>query len=177
MTASIEAPSSELNTVGASSIRPAVETDEDALVQLGLETGLFSEDEANELLRSSLRRLFDGSSDPTTHAARVATDGAGHPAGWCYLSADPQGPPHVWELWWIGVARQAEGKSYGKALLADAEAVAQAAGATILLISTSSTESTARARAFYERNGYNQVGRIPGYYGEGDDKVTYFKRL
>ncbi len=170
--------------------------DEDALVALGVATGLFTSEEADGLLRASLRGIFDGSSDRKTHAARVVdtfsspssptpstsdhgSDGAAaaSPAGWTYLSADPSGPPHVWELWWIGVSREAEGKGYASALLEDAESFARGGGATCLLICTSSTDATARARAFYERAGYRKVGQIPGYYGQGDDKVIFWKAL
>jgi ribosomal protein S18 acetylase RimI-like enzyme len=170
-----------------SSCRDALAAEEDALVALGAATGLFSPEEADALLRSSLRGMFSGASDRATHAARVidmpngvvGAEGAAHivPAGWTYLSADPAGPPHVWELWWVGVAAAAVGKGYAAALLADAEAVARAGGASSLLISTSSTPATARARAFYTKHGYTQVGQIPGFYGAGDDKVIFWKAL
>lgn len=155
-------------------VRPAAAGEEDTLVQLGLATGLFTPEEADALLGSSLRGVLDGSSGGV---ARVVDGPGGGPAGWYYLSADPSGPPHVWELWWIGVSRADEGRGYGRMLLADAEAVAAAAGARLLLISTSSSPATARARAFYERQGYAPAGRIPGYYGEGEDKVVFHKPL
>jgi ribosomal protein S18 acetylase RimI-like enzyme len=135
-----------------------------------------SADEAETLLRSSLHGVFDGAAGPGAHA-RVADGPAGRPVGWAFVSRDAAGPPHVWELWWIGVARGAEGKGHGAALLADAEAVARAGGARMLLVSTSSAGATARARALYKRKGFALVGRIPGYYGEGEDKLVFWKGL
>src|SRR5205823_2052880 len=35
----------------------------------------------------------------------------------------------------------------------------------------------ASTRAFYERRGYTQAARLPGYYAPGDDLVIYLKDL
>lgn len=158
-------------------VRPATRDEEEALVAIGMASGLFTAGEADALLRTSLRGLFDGTADASTTAARVIDGPDGQPAGWTYISADPIGPPHVWELWWIGVDTQWLGRGYGKRLLADAEATARSGGAKLLLISTSSLDKTAPARALYERQGFLQVGRIPGYYADGDDKIIYCKTL
>lgn len=182
-------------------VRDAVPADEETLVAIGLATGLFSAEEADALLRASLRGIFDGTADAATHVARVvertvgadtAGDHAGAGAsgaaaagglaadgvaGWTYLTADPSGPPHVWELFWIGVSPGVQGAGFGSALLSDAEVLARGRGARLLLISTSSMPVTARARAFYERHAYAQVGRIPGFYSDGDDKIIYWKAL
>ena len=157
-------------------LRDAAVADERELIELGIATGLFSAEEADTLLGATLRGLADGSLSRDTHVARVVTDGGGARAGWTYLSADDHADG-VWELWWIGVSRAAEGTGAGRALLADAEAVARAAGARLLVISTSSTEATARARAFYERRGYFKCGQVPDFYGDGDDKVVFARRL
>jgi ribosomal protein S18 acetylase RimI-like enzyme len=157
--------------------RPAVPFDEDALVALGLATGLFSPEEADALLRASLRAVFDGSADPSCHVARVIDGPDGKPLGWTYISADSGGGPGVWELMWIGVTGEAQGTGVGKALLRDAEEIARSSGGRMLLICTSSTDATARARAFYEKQEYVQVGRIPEYYGKSDDKVIYWKAM
>lgn len=93
------------------------------------------------------------------------------------MSADSAGAVGVWELWWIGVSPSVQRKGVGSALLRDAEATARARGARMLLISTSSTDATAGARAFYARTGYTEVGRVPAYYGPGDDKVMLWKAL
>jgi ribosomal protein S18 acetylase RimI-like enzyme len=160
-----------------SSPRDATAGEKDVLVELGMSTGLFSAEEAAELLGGSLDKVLAGTEVPTSLAARVVDGSDGRPAGWTYLSADPSGPPHVWELWWIGVRPGAEGRGCGSLLLGDAEAVAKAGGASMLLISTSSTGATERARRFYEGRGYKKVGQVPGYYGEGDDKVVFWKAL
>lgn len=149
-----------------------------ALVEVGRATGLFSAEEADALLGATLAGLADGSLAADSHAALVAEGGAGDsPLGWCYLARDAQAD-RVWELMWIGVTRAAEGTSgAGSALLKAAEALASERGARLLLISTSSTPATARARAFYERKGFARCGAIPDYYAAGDDKVIYSRSL
>jgi len=182
-------------------------------VALGVSTGLFSPDEADALLRDTLREHFVDTasaapaSAPRAHA-RVVDGADGAPAGWAFLRAESAAAPAgeaaevvpasatagtaeavaqapapsvaastVWELMWIGTSRSAEGTGVGRALLADAEALAARGGAARLLISTSATTATARARAFYERNGYAAVSLDKNFYGEGDDRVLYARAL
>lgn len=53
----------------------------------------------------------------------------------------------------------------------------RARGGRLLIIETSALPPTARARRFYERRGYAACGRIPDFYGDGDDKVIYAARM
>jgi len=156
-------------------VRDALPSEEDSLVAIGEATSLFGAGEADALLRSTLRGLADGSLPRDAHFARAAGP-PGAPRGWSYLARDGSADG-VFELMWIGVARDAEGAGVGRALLQDAEALARARGARMLLISTSSTDATARARAFYARSGFAKVGHVPAYYAPGDDKVVFHKAL
>jgi ribosomal protein S18 acetylase RimI-like enzyme len=158
------------------SVRSAAPADEDSLVALGMSTGLFTPEEADALLRDSLHTVFESSSDSSKHVARVIDGPDDTPAGWTYLSVDADSP-HAWELLWIGVRPSAQGTGVAASLLLDAENTARTNGARLLLISTSSTDVTARARAFYVKQGFAQVGRIPNYYGDGDDKILFHKGL
>jgi len=159
------------------SVRPAVPSDTPTLVSLGFASNLFTSDEAEALLGDSLRSLFAmPATNPVDKIARVVDGADGLPVGWSFLSADTAAEG-VWELLWIGVALCVQGSGVGAALLADAEVQSRAAGARILIISTASTASTARARAFYVRNGYQESGRIANFYAEGDDKVIFVKQL
>lgn len=38
-------------------------------------------------------------------------------------------------------------------------------------------DSYAPARAFYKKNGYQQVSHIPNYYVEGEGRIDFFKEL
>ena len=151
-------------------VRAVVPEDTEALLQIAVATSLFNPGEAEQLLGGILKGSLGAG-----HTTRVV-DGPSAPMGWTYFSPDAH-EEGVWELWWIGVLPEYHGHGVGALLLADFEAVASRNGARILLISTSSTESTARARAFYVRQGYLQVGQIPEFYGPVDDKVIFWKRI
>src|SRR5205809_1857885 len=47
----------------------------------------------------------------------------------------------------------------------------------LIVVETSSRADYAPTRAFYERRGYTQAARLPGYYAPGDDLVIYLKDL
>jgi ribosomal protein S18 acetylase RimI-like enzyme len=47
----------------------------------------------------------------------------------------------------------------------------------LLLIETSSQETYGGTIQFYERTGYELVGKIKEYYKPGDDKLIFVKRL
>ena len=47
----------------------------------------------------------------------------------------------------------------------------------MLLIETSSQETYGGTIQFYERTGYELVGKIKEYYKPGDDKLIFVKRL
>ena len=86
----------------------------------------------------------------------------------------------VWNLYFLAVSREHRGAGAGSALVGWAEANLRARGedvAKLLLIETSSVDSFAPTRGFYERLGYVEVARVPEYYGAGDDKVVFWKRL
>lgn len=157
-------------------IRPAAPDDTAALVALAISTGLFLPDEADLLLRAVLDDLHDGRLGPE-HVVAVWCDPAtGAPRGWAYFSSNEKAD-RVWDLWWIGVDPARHGHGGGDALLDFAEAEVRARGGRMLLIETSALPPTARARRFYEKRGYTACGRVPDFYGEGDDKVIYVARM
>ena len=148
-----------------------------ALIALALTTGLFTEEEAEHLLGATLDGIASGALSPPSHAARLALDPAsGRAVGWTYTARDEHAEG-VFELMWIGVGEEEQGRGAGKLLLLDAEDHARRNGGRLMLVCTSSQPATERARAFYERRGYAQCGRIPNFYAEGDDKVIFVKQL
>lgn len=146
------------------------------LLALAVETGLFTPEDAEALLGSVLAGYLAGGLGEG-HECRVYADpDSGQPVGWTYYAPD-QYAANVWNLWWIGVQPSRHGTGAGRALLHHAELQATAAGARLLIIETSSLPPMGRARRFYEREGYMECGRIPDFYGEGDNKVIFAKRL
>ncbi len=83
----------------------------------------------------------------------------------------------TYDLYWIAVDPAHHGTGAARRLMAAAEAEIAGRGGRIVLVETASKPSYARTRAFYESIGYVEAARIRDYYGVGDDRITYEKRL
>ena len=157
-------------------IRPAVAEETPALVALGEATGIFRPKEPEALLGGVLDALHAGSLGEG-HQAHVWADGPGEPpTGWVYFAPTPNADG-VWDLWWIGVEPGRQGQGIGGELLRFVEEQVRESGGRLLLIETSSQPALDPTRHFYAKRGYAECGRIPDFYGEGDAKVIYTKRL
>jgi ribosomal protein S18 acetylase RimI-like enzyme len=82
-----------------------------------------------------------------------------------------------WDLYWIAVARPGQGRGIGRRLLAEVERRAAALGAASLYADSSGRNAYARTRAFYLAAGYSRAADLPDFYGPGDAKVVFAKRL
>jgi ribosomal protein S18 acetylase RimI-like enzyme len=154
-------------------IRPMTDEDKPAIMQILQATPEFKPAEvvvAEEVIDSYL-------SDPSgsgyhTLVAEVGLSVVGYI---CY------GPTPLtegtWDIYWIAVAREEQGRGIGRALVASAEGKARGAQGRLVLIETSSTAEYERTRRFYYSQGYEVVCRIPDFYAPGDDKVVFQKRL
>lgn len=80
-----------------------------------------------------------------------------------------------WDLYWIAVTPELSRKGVGSMLMQDMEE-RLGKGARVY-IDTSSTGGYAKARSFYERQGYHVACVLPDFYRTGDDKVVYCKSL
>ena len=106
----------------------------------------------------------------------LATDSQDRPEAAAMVGPEPFSED-VWNLYFIGTLPQSRSQGIGAALVKHVEATAKAAGARLLLVETSSGDQFVRTRAFYPREGFTEEGRIRDYYGDGDDKVIFRKRL
>lgn len=73
--------------------------------------------------------------------------------------AQPENQPHRGDLAKMLVHRRARRRGIGEALLAAAEAAAQDAGKTLLVLDTASAD----AERLYVRRGWQRLGEIPGF--------------
>ncbi|WP_020569548.1 GNAT family N-acetyltransferase [Neolewinella persica] len=83
----------------------------------------------------------------------------------------------VWNLYFIGVLADQQGKGHGSAILNYVEQELIGQGQRILIIETSGLEGFELTRKFYDQHGYAVEARIRDYYQEGDDKVVFWKKL
>ncbi len=157
-------------------IRSALPDDTEALVALGEATGIFGPGEADALLRGTLDALHAGQLTADHQVHVWAETSQELPGGWVYF-APRNTPDNAWDLWWIGVAPARHRQGIGDALLLFVEGHVAAAKGRVLFIETSSLPPFAPARRFYESRGYAISGVATNGYGEGDDKVTFMKRL
>ena len=83
----------------------------------------------------------------------------------------------TFDLYWIAVDKTKHRSGVGKRLLKFAEEEVVRRNGKLLLVETSSMETYDGTIAFYEKTGYELVGRIIEYYKAGDDKLIFAKRL
>src|SRR4026209_1519667 len=83
----------------------------------------------------------------------------------------------TYDLYWIAVDKSKHRGGVGKRLLKFTEEEIVRRGGKMLLIETSSQETYDGTIQFYERTGYELVGKIPEYYKPGDDKLIFAKQL
>jgi ribosomal protein S18 acetylase RimI-like enzyme len=82
----------------------------------------------------------------------------------------------TFDLYWIVVDPAWQGRGVGSALVAEMEQRLQGV-ARLIVVETAGRDDYAPTRAFYAARGYHVGATIPDYYEDGDDLVTYVKRL
>jgi acetoin utilization deacetylase AcuC-like enzyme/GNAT superfamily N-acetyltransferase len=105
----------------------------------------------------------------------LAERGPGLVAYACY--GPIEGTQRSFDLYWIAVAPEEQGKGFGPQVFARAEASMRKAGAKHIYADTSTSDRYAGTRGFYQRMGFHEEARLPDFYGPGDGKVIYVKAL
>jgi ribosomal protein S18 acetylase RimI-like enzyme len=83
----------------------------------------------------------------------------------------------TWDLYWIAVDPRQQGRGIGRALYAAFVERMLARGGRQVRIETSSKEDYAATGGFYERLGFRIEGRLRDFYAEGDDLLTFYRRV
>jgi ribosomal protein S18 acetylase RimI-like enzyme len=156
-------------------IRPAVDADRQAIHRLAVDNAMFAEEELG-----GIDEVFDGylAGELDGHRWLVVDAGPDVVAA-AYVAPEPFAD-RLWNLYFIAVDPAAHGGGIGRSLMAHIEALLADLGeseARILLVETSSTAQYDRTREVYARYGFDEEARIREYYGPGDDKVVFWKRL
>lgn len=136
-------------------------------------TGRFSPAEveiAAELLRERLAR-----GDASGYLVTIA-ESKGDVLGYTCFGAIPC-TRSSYDLYWIAVDPRVQGRGIGRLLMDEFEQRVLALGGTNVFIDTSLRGDYAPTRAFYERCGYQLEARLADFYGPGDGKAVFSKRL
>ena len=96
--------------------------------------------------------------------------------GFCYTVPE-QMAEGTWNILALAVLPEAQRQGIGRGLVAQMEAELQEQAARVMIVDTSGTHSFDGARAFYVKAGYSEEARIRDFWGEGDDKVIFWKAL
>lgn len=83
----------------------------------------------------------------------------------------------TWDLYWIAVDREGQGKGTGRALMQFVEERIKEQKGRLILIETSSKPEYNRTRRFYANLNYKEICQIPDFYTLGDNLVMLLKRL
>ncbi len=150
-------------------LRGMREADIPRLVEITRDCGVFRPDEvavAEEVLTAA-----DAGEDYEATVAEVHD----RLVGWAVHGLTPL-TDATYDLYWIAVDPACQGRGIGTALLKHVERRVADCGGRWVTVETSSLPPYARARALYERGGYEQVGWIPDFYAPGDARVMYARR-
>lgn len=147
--------------------------DREAVRRIVTETGVFSGVEvgwAVEIVDTALAR---GVAAGYHFLFADGTDGL---EGYtCFGPID--GTDNRFDLYWIAVSPRAQGKGLGRRLLRETMAAAKRLDATHMFIDTSTRSDYGAARNLYEALGFTLMGTLVDFYGDGDSKAFFGRKL
>jgi ribosomal protein S18 acetylase RimI-like enzyme len=156
-------------------IEPPQPNDLDAVLRVAQSTRVFTADEL-----AVVQEMFDGIFHPNTYNDHTflvyRKNDSNKIAGFIVYGPVPMAD-RIWDLYWIGVDRAAQGAGIGGALLEQLEKDITRRGARALYLETSDSALYQPARTFYERHGFECVAHLPDYYAPGESMLIYRKRL
>ena len=159
----------------AVALRPLERSDRDAVHGILVRTGYFTAVEVATALELIDEWLSVG--EPSGYLCFVATDPTTHAVlGYVCVGPAPL-TDGTYDLYWIAVDPEVQGRGVGRALLGCAEAEVVRRRGRLLLIETSSQEGYQSTVRFYERCEYALLARIAEYYRPNDDKLVFGKYL
>jgi len=147
--------------------------DPEAVEGLVHATGFFSEEEeriARELVEERLAKA------EASGYFFLFAEAKGRFLGYSCFGPIP-GSVHSWDLYWIAVDPNGQGRGLGKKLMAASERTMSGCGARRVYAETSSRPQYDPTRAFYLSCGYVQEAFLADFYAPGDGKVIFVKPL
>lgn len=158
-------------------IRPLVAADRSGVFRILENAGNFTPEEVATALELIDEWLELGEhSGYLTYVLEARVQDTSEVLGYVCFGSTPL-TESTFDLYWIAVDKSQHRGGVGKKLLKFTEEEIVRRGGKMLLIETSSQETYGGTIQFYQRTGYELVGKIPEYYKPGDDKLIFAKRL
>jgi ribosomal protein S18 acetylase RimI-like enzyme len=154
-------------------IRPVTPDDRNALCALVRKVGVFESHEiaiADQLIDEAIA----GSADYAVAVAESSASIGASIVGYVCYGHNPV-TDAIFDLYWIAIHPDCQGRGWGRALLEDTERRICARGGRGMTIETSSREPYAPARRLYERCGYRLAASIDDFYKPGDGLSLFVK--
>ncbi|NIR45108.1 MAG: GNAT family N-acetyltransferase [Gemmatimonadetes bacterium] len=140
------------------------------VADIAMATGAFRPDE----IEVALEVFDDFCAAPGVDYRALAAFADGAMAGFAFYGPTPC-TVDTWDLYWIVVHPDFHRSGVGRGLIERVERDMQNRGARMCVIETSSRDDYSASRRFYDACGYKEVARVPDFYDERDDRVTYTK--
>jgi ribosomal protein S18 acetylase RimI-like enzyme len=160
-----------------SRIRPLMPSDREGVIRILESAGNFTADEVATALELIDEWLEGGEeSGYLTYVLDSVREDSIGVLGYVCFGPTPL-TEWTYDIYWIAVDKSKHRGGVGKTLLKFVEEEVARREGRLLLIETSSQETYGGTIQFYERTGYELVGKIRDYYKLGDDKLIFAKRL
>ena len=158
-------------------IRPLVAADRSGVFRILENAGNFTPEEVSTALELIDEWLELGEhSGYLTYVLESQAEGSSEMLGYVCFGPTPL-TESTYDLYWIAVDKSKHRGGVGKRLLKFAEEEIARRGGRMLLVETSSQETYGGTVQFYEKTGYELVGKIRDYYKSGDDKLIFMKQV
>jgi D-alanine-D-alanine ligase-like ATP-grasp enzyme/ribosomal protein S18 acetylase RimI-like enzyme len=158
---------------GEPRVRRSLSGDRDVILAFVEATGFFRPGEvevAAEVLDDALAGGAEG------HYQSYVAEIAGKPVGWICFGPTPC-TEGTFDIYWIVVDPAAQSRGIGRRLMSHAEDLIRAVKGRLVVIETSGSGRYEKTCGFYRKAGYREAARAADFYGPGDDKLVYLKRL
>src|SRR3954469_18153786 len=158
-------------------IRPLVAADRSGVFRILENAGNFRPEEVGPALEWIDEWLELGEhSGYLTYVLESQSDDGSEVLGYVCFGPTPL-TESTYDLYWIAVDKLKHRGGVGRRLLKFTEEEIARRGGKMLLVETSSQETYGGTIQFYEKTGYELVGKIKEYYKPGDDKLIFAKTL
>jgi len=84
----------------------------------------------------------------------------------------------IWDIYWLIVDNMCQGRGIGKSLLIRTEEfIRQKMPKAAIRLETSTRKRYSAARGLYKRVHFQEAGKLPNFYAEGDDLIIFYKEI